>query len=95
MTNPMEQLQKLRGRMQAIGEQLGLDMKGFMVLPAEDEDGVNLCQVMFIVKSEAIQGTEDTDSALLREQFDAITAGVELGDDDMDSIRKDLGEWLQ
>ena len=96
MTNPMEQLQLLRRRMQAIGDELGLELKGFMVLPAEDEDAANLAQVMFVVRSEAFSGGEDTDDALMREQFDAITAGFDpTGEEDLDAIRKDVGDWLQ
>lgn len=97
MADAMDQLRLLRNRMQAIGDELGLTLQGFMVIPSEDEDSANLAQVMFVLRSEALSGSEDKDEALLRQQFDAIISDFDEAEEraDIDKLKGDVEKWLE
>ena len=92
----MDKIRLLRNRLKQIGDELGLDMRGFMLVPAEDDDSPDMAQAMFVVRSEAIKGEKDADDALLDEQFRAITANIDLdGTPDDDDIKDDLRKWME
>lgn len=91
----MDKIRLLRNRLKQIGDELGLDMRGFMLVPAEDDDSPDMAQAMFVVRSEAIKGEKDADDALMDEQFRAITAGLDLEDGpETDDIKDDLRKWM-
>lgn len=96
MADTMDQLRLLRNRMQAIGDELGLTLQGFMVIPSGDADSADLAQVMFVLRSEALTGNEDNDDALLRQQFDAIVSDFDGEErDDIDKLKDDVEKWLE
>lgn len=96
MSETMDQIRLLRTRLSHIGEELGLDMQNFMIVPSDGEHGPDIVQAMFVVRSEAIPGEKDADDLLMEERFKEIALNFDSSDAEakLDDIKKDLGEWL-
>lgn len=91
----MAAVRLLRQRLEYIGTELGLDMRGFMLVPSESEDGADMVQAVFIVKSEAIAGEKDADDAMFDEQFRAIAANFEPEPETpSDDVMDELKDWM-
>lgn len=92
----MKAIRLLRQRLEYIGTELGLDMQNFMLVPGTDDDGADIVQAVFIVRSEAIKGEMDPDDAMFDEQFRAIAANFEPEPEDLDDqIKDDVKQWLE
>lgn len=92
---PMDQLRLLRQRLEYIGNELGLDMQQFAVIPNESDDGADMASAVFVVRSEAIKGEKDPDDAMFDEQFRAIAANYEPEPETPeDEVLDELKDWM-
>jgi hypothetical protein len=75
----MEDLRKLRRRVEAEADDLNIKVGGFAITPAETEDGNDILNCAFFLTAESVETIEETEQRKVDDTFESIF-GAEFGD---------------
>lgn len=74
MADNMADIRKLRSRVEQVAKEMHLELAGFAITPAKDEDGNDILTISALIKVEALESIEETEQRGFDDEFDKIFA---------------------
>lgn len=90
----LDDLRKLRKRIEEEADKLNLQVGGLTIVPGKDEQDNDILNVMFLLTPEAVETIEETEQRKIDSAFDALF-GAEFGDDATDFVGDDTKKILE